>query len=58
MYGKINLIAVNSETRASIKKQVISMLKKGKKHNDIAEALGISKYAFDRISIFYQKEGC
>ena len=33
------------------------MLKKGKKHKDIAEALGISKYAVDRISSFYKREG-
>lgn len=33
------------------------MLKKGKKHKDIAEALGISKYAVDRISSAYKREG-
>ena len=33
------------------------MLKKGTKHKDIAEALGISKYAVDRISSFYKREG-
>ena len=33
------------------------MLKKGKKHKDIAEALSISKYAVDRISSFYKREG-
>ena len=53
----INLTSVNSETRAIIKRQVISMLKKGTKHKDIAEALGISKYAVDRISSFYKREG-
>ena len=50
----INLTSVNLETRAVIKKQAISMLKKRKKHKDIAEALGISKYAVDRISSVYR----
>ena len=57
MYGKINLTSVNSETRAVIKKQVIFMLTKGKKHIDIAETLGIFKYAVDRISSAYNREG-
>ena len=33
------------------------MLRKGKKHKDIAEVLGVSKYAVDRISSFYKREG-
>ena len=38
---KINLTSVNSETREIIKKQVVAMLKKGKKHAEIAEVIGI-----------------
>lgn len=53
----INLTSVNSETRAVIKRQVIAMLRKGKKHKDIAEVLSISKYAVDRISSLYKREG-
>ena len=52
---KINLTSVNSETREIIKKQVVSMLKKGKKHTEIAETVGISKYAVDRISSMYKR---
>lgn len=54
---KINLTSVNSETREIIKKQVVSMLKKGKKHTEIAETVGISKYAVDRISSMYKRKG-
>lgn len=54
---KINLTSVNSENRKIIKKQVVGMLKKNMKHSDIANTLGISKYAVDRISCAYNKEG-
>ena len=33
------------------------MLKKGKKHTEIAEAIGISKHAADRISSMHRKKG-
>lgn len=54
---KINLKTVSSETRKTIKKQVISLLKKHKKHNEIADILGISKPAVDKIACAYKKEG-
>lgn len=31
--------------------------KKGKKHKEIAETVGISKYAVDRISSMYKRKG-
>ena len=54
---KINLKTVSPETRKIIKKQVISLLKKHKKHHEIADITGISKPAVDKIACAYKKEG-
>lgn len=51
---KINLRTVSPETRKIIKKQVISLLKK---YYEIADILGISKPAVDKIACAYKKEG-
>ena len=53
----INLVTVSPETRRIIKKQVISLIKKGKKQIEIAETVGISPQAVKRISSVYKKEG-
>lgn len=53
----INLVTVSPETRRIIKKQVISLIKKGKKQIEIAETVGISPQAVKRISSAYKKEG-
>lgn len=54
---KIDLRHVSRETREIIRKQVVSLLKKGKRHADIAEDLGISKIAVDKISRAYKAKG-
>lgn len=54
---KISLKAVSPETRKIIKKQVISMLKKHMNHQEIADIIGISKPAVDKIACAYKKEG-
>lgn len=54
---KINLKKVSPETRAVIKKQVITMLKKHIKHQEIADTICISKPAVDKIACVYKKEG-
>ena len=41
----INLVTVSPETRKIIKKQVISLIKKGKKQSEISETVGISPQA-------------
>lgn len=53
----INLVKVSPETRKIIKKQVISLIKKGKKQSEIAETVGISPQAVKRISSAFKKEG-
>ncbi|MDE5589125.1 MAG: hypothetical protein K2J60_08280 [Acetatifactor sp.] len=53
----INLTSENLDTREVIKKQAVSMLKKGIKHKDIVEAWGIFKYAVDRFLGVYNREG-
>lgn len=53
----INLKTVSPETRKTIKKQVISLIKKGRKQSEIAETVGISPQAVKRISSAYKKEG-
>ena len=53
----INLVTVSPETRRIIKKQVISLIKKGKKQIEIAETVGISPQAVKRISSAYKKAG-
>lgn len=53
----INLVTVSPETRKIIKKQVISLIKKGKKQSEIAETVGISPQAVKRISSAFKKEG-
>lgn len=55
--GKINLKKLSPETRKIIKKQVISMLKKHIKHQEIADIIGISKTTVDKIACAYKKEG-
>lgn len=55
--NKINLKTISPESRKIIKKQVISLLKKHKKHNEITDILGISKPAIDKIACAYKKEG-
>lgn len=54
---KINLREVSVETRQTIKKQVIALLKKGVKHSEIADTIGISKPAVDKISKSYKAKG-
>ncbi len=54
---KTKLTSVNSETRTHIKKQIISLLEKKIKHKEIAEIVGVSKYAVDHISSTYKREG-
>ena len=54
---KIDLRYVSRETREIIRKQVVALLKKGKKHADIAEDLCISKIAVDKISKAYKAKG-
>lgn len=54
---KINLRTVSVETRQTIKKQVIALLKKGITHAVIAETIGISKPAVDKISKAYKAKG-
>ena len=54
---KINLRSVSVETRQTIKKQVIAQLKKGMKHSEIADIIGISKPAVDKISKAYKEKG-
>ena len=54
---KINLKTVSPETRQTIKKQVIALLKKKTKHAEIAEIIGISKPAVDKISKAYKDNG-
>ncbi len=54
---KINLRTVSVETRQTIKKQVIALLKKGITHAVIAETIGISKPAIDKISKAYKAKG-
>lgn len=54
---KINLKKLSPETRKIIKKQVIAMLKKHIKHQEIADMIGISKPAVDKIACAYKKEG-
>lgn len=53
----INLTKVSAETRKTIKKQVINLLKKKIRHQEIADTLGISLQAVRRISSAYKKEG-
>ena len=53
----INLKSVSPETRKIIKKQVISLIKKGKKQSEIADTVCISPQAVKRISSAYKKEG-
>ena len=53
----INLKTVSPETRKIIKKQVISLIKKGRKQSEIADTVGISPQAVKRISSAYKKEG-
>ena len=54
---KINLTKVSEETRKVIKKQVINLLEKKIKHQEIADTLDISLQAVRRISSVYKKEG-
>ncbi len=54
---KINLKTTCFETRRIIKQQVISLLDKKIKHQEIAEIIGISKPAVDKIACAYKKEG-
>lgn len=54
---KINLTKVSKETRKTIKRQVINLLKKKMKHQEIADTLDISLQAVRRISSAYKKEG-
>lgn len=54
---KINLITVDAQTRAYIKKQVVHLYKKGKKHSEISDALCISYDAVSRIVRSYNKNG-
>ena len=53
----INLKTVSPETRKIIKKQVISLIKKGRKQSEIADTIGISPQAVKRISSAYKKQG-
>ena len=53
----INLLKVKSETRKTVKQQVIRLHKKGTKGRDIAEMLNLSEYAVSRIVRSYKKEG-
>lgn len=48
---------MSPETRKIIKKQVITMLKKHIKHQEIADIIGISNPAVDNIACAYKKEG-
>ena len=54
---KIDLRHVSKETRETIRKQVVSLLKKKMKHADIADTLSISKIAVDKISKAYKAKG-
>lgn len=54
---KINLTKVSKGTRKTIKIQVINLLKKKIKHQEIANTLDISLQAVRRISSAYKKEG-
>ena len=54
---RINLRSVSTDTRQTIKKQVIALLKKGMKHSEIADMIGISKPAVDKISKTYKAKG-
>ena len=54
---KIDLRHVSKETRETIRKQVVSLLEKKKKHTDIADTLNISKIAVDKISKAYKAKG-
>ena len=53
---RINLVKVNSETRKTIKQQVIRLHKKGKKGKAIAEDLNLSEFAVSRIVSSFKKE--
>ena len=54
---KIDLRYVSQETRETIRRQVVTLLQKGKKHSDIADDLCISKHAVDKISKDYKAKG-
>lgn len=54
---KINLRSVSPETRKTIKKQVVALLKKGMKHSEIAAVIHISVPAVDKISRAYKAKG-
>ena len=54
---RINLRTVSPETRQIIKKQVIALLKKGIQHSEIADTIGISKPAVDKISAAFKAKG-
>lgn len=54
---KINLKTISLEARVIIKKQVITLLDKKLKHQEIADIIGISKPAVDKIACAYKKEG-
>ena len=54
---KIDLRHVSTETRETIRKQVVSLLKKKMKHADIADVLNISVNAVHRISKSYKAKG-
>lgn len=51
--NKINLKTVSPEAIKIIKIQVISMLRKHKKHNETADILGTSKPTVDKIACAY-----
>ena len=54
---KINLTKVSEETRKVRKKQVINLLEKKIKHQEIADTLDISLQAVRRKSDAYKVEG-
>ena len=54
---KINLLKVSPKTGKIIKQQAIQLLKKHRKHKEIAETLNVSIQTVDRISSAYKKEG-
>ncbi len=53
----INLVYVNQETRITIKKQIVALLKKGFKHSEIAEILNVKLSAVSHTSSSYKKLG-
>ena len=54
---KISLKSSTKEARTIVKKQIINMLKKGMRHQEIADILSVKKTYVDHISSQYRRNG-